>query len=96
MTQWIESLRGVSLASNGRIASLVISEENAKGQDKGDKLLYAADTCIRVERVKTDGDAKHVKFEVVASRYGPEVETRAHLLDWQRSRFECAEASNGF
>ena len=91
MQNWIEALRHASLVSGGRIASYVVSEQAAHGYDKGDKLRYAADVCLKVEPV-CEGV---VTFEVLTSRYGPRVKTSAHKLDWERARFLPAEAELG-
>lgn len=91
MGDWVNALRLVSKASEGRIACLVISEAKTNAKyDRGDKLRHATDMCIWMEPVQ---DA--ITFEIIKQRHGPKFETTAHRLDWERSRFVPAEATYG-
>ena len=87
LREWQEWLRRCSQISEGRVASLVVSELNAGGHIKGRSLEYAADLCVRITPSK-EHDSGVFNIDVPYARSSAGGHIGAFRLDWRRGRFE--------
>lgn len=87
MREWQEWLRRCSQISEGRFASVVVSELNTGGHIKGRSLEYAADLCVSIEPVKDMPDGT-VEISAPYARASAGGSLGLFRLDWASGRFE--------
>jgi hypothetical protein len=87
MREWQEWLRRCSQISEGRLASVVVSELNTGGHIKGRSLEYAADLCVSIEPVKDMPDGT-VEISVPYARASAGGSVGLFKLEWTTGRFE--------
>jgi len=90
MRNWSEFFRQCSKVSEGRVASIVVSELNQGGHVKGRSLEYAADLVIRITPTQDDVIG-FFEMDVPYARSSAGGPLGTHQLNWQEGRFVFAD-----
>jgi len=74
--------------SEGKVAFVLVSELNARGEVKGLKLEYVADLVVRLTKAETP---EFVEVEVSKGREGGRGALGTYFVDWRAGRLRGAE-----
>lgn len=85
LRQWQELARRSTKSSNGKIASIVVSELNAQNRVKGRNLEYAADLVVSMEAM--EGTDSGVSISVPLARSSRGGDLGDFVRTWERGTF---------
>ena len=93
LSDWGEFARAAAQMSEGRIAFMLISELNQRGNDKGEQLGYLSSLHLRL--IKDKDNSELIEAEIMKNRRFQKGGIPALRLDRRSSTFVVAEGFNG-